>query len=112
MDSNYNEFDSFPFFFVPGHPSTRAMVYHCGNNGAFEALYHGVPIIGIPVFADQTDVAYRIMSNGIGLVVEVPQLTNESLYRAMSEVIENPTYVYLYAYKQFVLIENGMLKCN
>ncbi|KAJ8032813.1 UDP-glucuronosyltransferase 2C1 [Holothuria leucospilota] len=75
-----------------GHPNTRAMVYHCGNNGAFEALYHGVPIIAVPVFADQTDVAYRIMSNGMGVVVETTTLTNESMFRAVSEVINNPKY--------------------
>lgn len=71
------------------------MVYHCGNNGAFEALYHGVPIIAIPVFADQFDVAYRVMSNGMGKVVEIPTLTNESLYEALTDVINNKRLAYI-----------------
>ncbi|PIK53470.1 hypothetical protein BSL78_09634, partial [Apostichopus japonicus] len=74
------------------HPKTRALVYHCGNNGAFEALYHGVPIIGIPIFADQTDVAYRMMSTGMGLVIELSTLTNETLYQVTAEVLNNPKY--------------------
>lgn len=66
------------------------MVYHCGNNGAFEALYQGVPIVAIPVFADQVDVAYRVMSNGMGLVIEPQTLTNETMFQAVFEVINNP----------------------
>ncbi|PIK41486.1 hypothetical protein BSL78_21672 [Apostichopus japonicus] len=72
------------------HPKTRALVYHCGNNGAFEALYHGVPIIGIPIFGDQTDVAYRMMSSGMGLVIEISTVTNETLYQVTAEVLNDP----------------------
>ena len=28
-----------------GHPGVQVFVTHCGNNGQFEALYHGVPFV-------------------------------------------------------------------
>ncbi|EGD73904.1 hypothetical protein PTSG_05600 [Salpingoeca rosetta] len=38
---------------VLGHPNVRAFVAHGGANGILEAAYHGVPLIGFPLFADQ-----------------------------------------------------------
>lgn len=36
-----------------GHPKCRLFVSHGGINGVLEAAYHGVPIAGYPMFADQ-----------------------------------------------------------
>lgn len=38
-----------------GHPRTQAFVTHGGANGLYEAVYHGVPLFGIPLFSDQPD---------------------------------------------------------
>ncbi|KAK7913465.1 hypothetical protein WMY93_013676 [Mugilogobius chulae] len=43
-----------------GHPKTRLFVAHGGTNGIQEALYHGVPVVGIPVFFDQYDNLLRL----------------------------------------------------
>ncbi|ESO01584.1 hypothetical protein HELRODRAFT_174542 [Helobdella robusta] len=45
---------------VLGHLSTKLFITHCGNNGQHEALYHGVPMLGFPLFAEQ-DVNCRRM---------------------------------------------------
>ena len=36
-----------------GHPNTRLFITHCGVNGQHEAIYHGVPMIGFPIFSEQ-----------------------------------------------------------
>ncbi|KAG8456718.1 hypothetical protein GDO86_002483 [Hymenochirus boettgeri] len=38
-----------------GHPKVRLLVTHGGINSLQEAVYHGVPVLGIPLFGDQHD---------------------------------------------------------
>ena len=38
---------------ILGHLRTKLFITHCGNSGQYEALYHGVPMIGFPLFAEQ-----------------------------------------------------------
>ena len=38
---------------VLAHPSTLLFVTHCGMHGVLEAVHHGVPMVGMPVFIDQ-----------------------------------------------------------
>ena len=64
-----------------GHPKTRLFITHCGNNGQYEAVYHGVPMLGFPLFADQQHNSFRIAEQGIGMGMdklhfEVPDLVN------------------------------------
>ncbi|XP_071495816.1 UDP-glucuronosyltransferase 2B1-like [Diadema antillarum] len=75
-----------------GHPKTRLFVYHGGNNGFHEALYHGVPLIVIPFFADQVDNMVRVTSRGIGLGIDRAHLSVDYVYRQMNEVLTNQTY--------------------
>ena len=45
---------------VLAHPSIRAFVTHGGANSLYEAAYHAVPIVSIPIFADQHDNAAKV----------------------------------------------------
>ena len=63
------------------------MVYQCGINGVFEALYHGVPIICLPILLDQFDNAQRVASRGIGLRLDITTLTSDQLVNAMNTAI-------------------------
>lgn len=36
-----------------GHPKCRMFISHGGINGVLEAAYHGVPMAGFPMYADQ-----------------------------------------------------------
>ncbi|KAG8002971.1 UDP-glucuronosyltransferase 2A1 [Nibea albiflora] len=40
---------------ILGHPKTKVFIMHGGTNGIYEAIYHGVPILGIPLIFDQYD---------------------------------------------------------
>ena len=67
----------------------RAFVMHCGVNGVYEALYHSVPLICLPLFGDQFDVAARVSSKEIGIQLDVSTLTSSDLVEQMRKVIED-----------------------
>ena len=42
------------------HPKTQLFMTHCGANGAIEAMYYGVAMLGFPQMDEQLSVAYRL----------------------------------------------------
>ena len=62
---------------VLGHNITLLFITHRGNNGQFEALYHGVPTIGLPLFSDHRYNALRMEYNGYGLALDLAVITSE-----------------------------------
>lgn len=68
-------------------------MYHCGLNGVWEAVYHGVPMVAMPLFMDQLDNAQRIVSRGMGVKVDIATLTSDILADAIRTVINDKRYV-------------------
>lgn len=77
---------------VLAHPKVLMFITHGGLLGVSEAVYHGLPIIGIPFFGDQLLNLARARSQGFGLTVEYTNLTETSLAWAIDEMLANPTY--------------------
>lgn len=75
-----------------GHPKVRAFVSHCGNNGVYESIYHGVPIIGTPLLFDQFENALRLEVRGAAKIVETSNITSQSFLEVVQEVLHNPSY--------------------
>ncbi|PVD18326.1 hypothetical protein C0Q70_20875 [Pomacea canaliculata] len=53
------------------HPNTRMFVSHCGKNGQYEALFHAVPVVATPLFADQFYNAERMRVKGFAETVDL-----------------------------------------
>ncbi|XP_041030905.1 UDP-glucuronosyltransferase 2A2-like isoform X1 [Carcharodon carcharias] len=75
-----------------GHPKTRAFISHGGTNGVYEAIYHGVPMVGIPLFFDQFDNLLRLEIRGAAKVMDFTAMQSTDLLQALSEVINNTSY--------------------
>lgn len=58
-----------------------------------EAVYYSVPVVAIPFFGDQLFNARKILDAGIGLTLDIDTITEESVVRTLTEVIENKTWV-------------------
>jgi glucuronosyltransferase len=61
-----------------------------------EAITRGVPVVGIPVYADQKRSIARAVLAGYGLLIDYNNITTESLTWAIQEAIESPKYVPLF----------------
>ena len=46
------------------HRNVRAFVSHCGVNSVHESILAGTPVVGIPLFAAQGDMALRVADAG------------------------------------------------
>ncbi|XP_063312923.1 UDP-glucuronosyltransferase 3A1-like [Pelobates fuscus] len=75
-----------------GHPKARLLVTHGGMNSLMEAIYHGVPVLGIPLFGDQFDNLARIEAKQMGTFIPVIKIKAEHLANTIRHIIENPSY--------------------
>ncbi|XP_038070118.1 UDP-glucuronosyltransferase 2C1-like [Patiria miniata] len=75
-----------------GHPKTRALISHGGLNGVFEAIYHGVPIVGVPLVGDQFDILARIEPRGFAKKVDIDTMTGQIFHDAIVEVLQDKRY--------------------
>ncbi|CAD5126077.1 DgyrCDS14243 [Dimorphilus gyrociliatus] len=72
-----------------GHEKTVAFVTHSGNNGQFEALYHAVPMVALPIFADQIYNSLRMEAKNYGVRLSMHKFTSQQLKEALEKVADN-----------------------
>ncbi|XP_004681304.1 PREDICTED: UDP-glucuronosyltransferase 2B31-like isoform X2 [Condylura cristata] len=75
-----------------GHPKTKAFITHGGANGIFEAIYHGVPMVGIPLFVDQPENMAHMKVKGAAVVLDIQRMSSTDLLNALKTVINDPSY--------------------
>ncbi|GMT02460.1 hypothetical protein PENTCL1PPCAC_24634, partial [Pristionchus entomophagus] len=74
-------------------PRLSAFITHCGQGSTTESIDAGIPLIVIPVMADQDRNAYQVERNGNGLRLEKTNLSNiEKLEAAIREILSNESY--------------------
>jgi UDP:flavonoid glycosyltransferase YjiC (YdhE family) len=71
------------------HPSLKIFVTHCGDTSVYEALQALVPMVGIPLFADQPDMCARVKDAGIGTWVDKFTLTGDKLVAAVDDTLRS-----------------------
>ncbi|XP_061102486.1 2-hydroxyacylsphingosine 1-beta-galactosyltransferase [Conger conger] len=75
-----------------GHPNIRAFLSHGGLNSIYEAMYHGVPVVGVPLFGDHYDTMTRVEAKGMGIMLEWKRMSEEDLYQAMVKIMKDNRY--------------------
>ncbi|PNF23058.1 UDP-glucuronosyltransferase 2B30 [Cryptotermes secundus] len=77
---------------ILAHPNVRLFMTHGGLLSTQEAVVRGIPIVGIPIYGDQGYNLAKIVSAGIGIKLDVANITTESVLWAVNEVLNNPRY--------------------
>jgi len=73
-------------------PHVDLVITHGGSGTVMGTLSHGLPMVVIPLGADQPQTADRIDSLGAGRVVLDTDVTPATINAAAREVMENPAY--------------------
>ncbi|XP_056630363.1 uncharacterized protein LOC130440939 [Diorhabda sublineata] len=77
---------------ILAHPNIRLFISHGGLLSMTEAIYHGVPILVIPVFGDQATNANNAVYGGFGLSVIYHSFAEEKFTYALGELLTNSKY--------------------
>ncbi|XP_016965831.1 UDP-glycosyltransferase UGT5 [Drosophila biarmipes] len=77
---------------ILAHPKIKLFITHAGKGGVAEAQYHGVPMLALPVFADQPGNADKLVQSGYGLQLPLATLEVDEFKEAIREVIGNPKF--------------------
>ncbi|CAB3255771.1 unnamed protein product [Arctia plantaginis] len=73
---------------ILAHPKLVAFYSHCGMLSTTEAIYHGVPMIGMPVFGDQPGNAAAMEESGLGVQIQIRDLTKETLLQKLKTILD------------------------
>lgn len=84
------------FCFVLGHPSVRLFFTHGGQLSIIEAIKFGMPVVGMPLYADQISNIKMAQEDGIGVYLDYDSLTYESVFKALQTVLSNSRYCLLF----------------
>jgi UDP:flavonoid glycosyltransferase YjiC (YdhE family) len=77
---------------VLAHANVKAFVTHCGINSVHESIWAGTPMIGIPMFADQRDMAARVQDAGAGVRLDKHRFTAGDLGNAVRRVVSDERF--------------------
>ena len=74
------------------HPRLLAFISHGGMNSVMEGSTKGVPMICIPVFADQKRNSLLLEKRGSAIKLDKSEITKETIVAAIKEIVSNDNY--------------------
>lgn len=84
------DFSSFSIFLE--HENVKAFVTHGGLMSTQESIYAGVPLVGIPLFADQPINVRLQVKRNVASMVGLKDLSEKTFTRAIKRVLHDPMY--------------------
>lgn len=79
---------------ILAHQNIKLFISHGGYGSTLETIYHGVPALFIPVFADQYNNANQAVTQGYALKISYSDknFNEETIFTMIKEMLENPKY--------------------
>ncbi|XP_047118122.1 UDP-glycosyltransferase UGT5-like [Schistocerca piceifrons] len=77
---------------ILNHPNLHILITHGGLMGIQEAVMAGVPVLAVPLFADQYLNAERVAASGSGICLHFEDLTTQTLRAALDALVNDTRY--------------------
>ncbi|XP_076178990.1 uncharacterized protein LOC143152577 [Ptiloglossa arizonensis] len=77
---------------ILAHPNIKLFIYQGGLQSSEEAIHFTVPLLGLPVLADQDYQVNRMKALGVARVLEITNVKRDELESAIHELINNEDY--------------------
>lgn len=75
------------------HKNIKVFITHGGTMGTQEAIYFGIPMIGIPLFGDQRVNIQNYVNKKVAISLEdIQNVTEAKLTSALNAILKDPTY--------------------
>ncbi|XP_038054099.1 UDP-glucuronosyltransferase 2B20-like [Patiria miniata] len=74
------------------HPNVRLYVSHGAALTLNEAMWAGLPIVGLPLIEDQMDNLVRVETKGVRLKVDIASMTPRTLSQTIGRVMTEPKF--------------------
>ncbi|CAH0545939.1 unnamed protein product [Brassicogethes aeneus] len=93
---------------VLAHPNVKLFISHGGILSVIEAVYHGVPILGIPVFWDQELNIKNAEQNGFALNLPFRDLNENTLFSCIQHILYTPDFEKNVKSRQAILLDQPL----
>lgn len=77
---------------ILANENVKLFITHGGLLSITEAVSSGVPLVGIPVYGDQPFNMAAAEANGVGIKLDINDLTYENIFNAVHTVLSDPEY--------------------
>lgn len=73
-------------------PQADVVVCHAGSGSVLGALTHGLPMVLLPMGADQPHNAARCAALGVGIALDAAHVTAAEVGKAVGRILDEPSY--------------------
>jgi glucuronosyltransferase len=74
------------------HPKIKLFISHGGMSGIYETVDAGVPVLGFPLFFDQSRNIAHLVHNEMAISMDLLKVTKDTILNAILELINNNKY--------------------
>ncbi|KAF5289140.1 hypothetical protein FQR65_LT02030 [Abscondita terminalis] len=99
----------FPQQAILSHPNVKLFISHGGMMSTIEAVYFGVPVLGVPLIGDQGLNMVRAELAGYAKTIFFEDINEEVLEPTLNEMLTNPRYKEN-AIRQSIIMKDQMIK--
>lgn len=78
------------FVISTGHPNVKVFISHGGLLGTQEAVACGVPMLTVPLYADQALNGRAMRDRGVARTLSLKETSKETWKEALRDLIANP----------------------